>query len=293
MIVNRLQMVRLPHSSHPQDLQSNNYLEVATALIATSQLLTKDMIPALIHLVHQALNHQESTSFLPSTQTRRPLQSHHGAAAFPPVGRGERGRHERRPATSLGVLRRDGRLLLHLRPPRLRDRSDACPLSPQAEPSQFKDLVPFFSDMLLRIVNGQFDPNYDFDTLPAPWMQMKIIRVGERRRCDVDPVGARRERPVGVRGDVRRHSQRDASCRPRVPASPVVRHLRGLREGDHPHLPERGLAGRGRLHHRPHGEQSRQQSEVPRSDVHGGDDPGRRVAWERRRTTRSTSCVCR
>ena len=47
----------------------------------------------------------------------------------------------------------------------------------QADPNEYKDLVPFFSDMLLRIVNSQFDTNYDFDTLPAPWMQMKIIRV--------------------------------------------------------------------------------------------------------------------
>ena len=49
MIVNRLQM----------DLQSKNYLEVATALIATSELLTVDMIPALVHLVYQALHHKE------------------------------------------------------------------------------------------------------------------------------------------------------------------------------------------------------------------------------------------
>lgn len=49
MIVNRLQM----------DLQSKNYLEVATALIATSELLTADMIPALVHLVYQALQHKE------------------------------------------------------------------------------------------------------------------------------------------------------------------------------------------------------------------------------------------
>lgn len=52
MIVNRLQM----------DLQSKNYLEVSTALIATSQLLTKDMIPALVHLVYQALQHKEQES---------------------------------------------------------------------------------------------------------------------------------------------------------------------------------------------------------------------------------------
>ena len=49
MIVNRLQM----------DLQSKNYLEVATALSATSELLTVDMIPALVHLVYQALQHKE------------------------------------------------------------------------------------------------------------------------------------------------------------------------------------------------------------------------------------------
>ena len=47
--------------------------------------------------------------------------------------------------------------------------------------------------MLLRIVNGKFDPHYDFDTLPAPWMQMKIIRVGEDAACDVDPLGAGRQ----------------------------------------------------------------------------------------------------
>ena len=41
------------------DLQSKNYLEVATALIATSELLTVDMIPALVHLVYQALHHKE------------------------------------------------------------------------------------------------------------------------------------------------------------------------------------------------------------------------------------------
>ena len=73
MIVNRLQMVLSLHSSHPQDLQSNNYLEVAQALLATSQLLTKDMIPALIHLVHQALNHKESAFAPVLTQVRRAL----------------------------------------------------------------------------------------------------------------------------------------------------------------------------------------------------------------------------
>ena len=46
-----------------------------------------------------------------------------------------------------------------------------------ADPSSFRDLVPFFSELLIKIVTGQFDPAYDFDTLPAPWVQMKVIRV--------------------------------------------------------------------------------------------------------------------
>lgn len=46
-----------------------------------------------------------------------------------------------------------------------------------ADPTPYKDLVPFFTEMLLNIVNGKFDHNYDYDNLPAPWIQMKIIRV--------------------------------------------------------------------------------------------------------------------
>ena len=29
----------------------------------------------------------------------------------------------------------------------------------------------------MKIVSDQFDHAYDFDSLPAPWVQMKVIRV--------------------------------------------------------------------------------------------------------------------
>lgn len=76
MIVNRLQM----------DLQSKNYLEVATALIATSELLTADMIPALIHLVYQALKHKEYSSRFSLIQIHCSLQGNHASSAFPSAG---------------------------------------------------------------------------------------------------------------------------------------------------------------------------------------------------------------
>lgn len=76
MIVNRLQM----------DLQSKNYLEVATALIATSELLTADMIPALVHLVYQALQHKEFVFIgMMIVQSYCALQGDYVATTLPPT----------------------------------------------------------------------------------------------------------------------------------------------------------------------------------------------------------------
>ena len=113
---------------------------MATALIATSQLLTVDMIPALVHLVYQALQHKEFSFFFDmADELRRLIKSYNVTVLF----------------SCISVLHD---FIL-------------------ADPSSFRDLVPFFSELLIKIVTGQFDPAYDFDTLPAPWVQMKVIRV--------------------------------------------------------------------------------------------------------------------
>ena len=44
--------------------------------------------------------------------------------------------------------------------------------------------MPFFSELLMKIVSDQFDHAYDFDSLPAPWVQMKVIRVVAVERDD-------------------------------------------------------------------------------------------------------------
>ena len=50
--------------------------------------------------------------------------------------------------------------------------------------------MPFFSELLMKIVSDQFDHAYDFDNLPAPWIQMKVIRVSVERRGDDQILGA-------------------------------------------------------------------------------------------------------
>ena len=142
---------------------------MATALIATSQLLTKDMMPALIHLVYQALQHKESLSHFPFTSRATVLckaimllQRFH---QLDPDSVGDMNEELRRLLNSYNVT------VVFSCVSVLHDFVIA-------DPSQYKDLVPFFTEMLMNIVNGKFDRNYDYDTLPAPWMQMKIIRVG-------------------------------------------------------------------------------------------------------------------
>ena len=179
MIVNRLQMVTLLMFNYAQDLQSKNYLEVATALIATSELLTADMIPALIHLVYQALQHKEWE--LGGVLTHRStvlckaimlLQRFHQLDPASVTDMGDELRKHLKTYdisvmfACISVLH--DFIIVH---------SMTASYS-QADAASFKDLLPFFTDLLMKIVGDQFDHAYDFDNLPAPWVQMKVIRVG-------------------------------------------------------------------------------------------------------------------
>lgn len=81
-----------------------------------------------------------------------------------------------------------------------------------ADPSSFRDLVPFFSEMLMKIVTGKFDSAYDFDSLPAPWVQMKVIRVGPVLSSQLDSWRSWRERSSGFRSNVCSDRKCYASC---------------------------------------------------------------------------------
>lgn len=48
MVINMLQKVQIVEVSHSQDMTSSDHTEVANALIATSMLITTEMIPAVI-----------------------------------------------------------------------------------------------------------------------------------------------------------------------------------------------------------------------------------------------------
>ena len=151
---------------------------MATALIATSELLTVDMIPALIHLVYQALQHKEFTLAL--VLTRRStvlckaimlLQRFHQLDPSSVTDMGDELRKHIN-TYDISVMFACISVLHDFIIVRLPSATH-----PQADATSFKDLLPFFTELLMKIVSDQFDHAYDFDSLPAPWVQMKVIRV--------------------------------------------------------------------------------------------------------------------
>ncbi len=46
-----------------------------------------------------------------------------------------------------------------------------------ANPSSFKDLTSSFVNILKQVIEGRLPRDFEYHKVPAPWIQLKILRI--------------------------------------------------------------------------------------------------------------------
>lgn len=189
------------------------------------------MIPALSQLVGQLIHHKEYA--LPPVAIPRPTVQKKAIMLVQ--------RFHQLDKTSLDHLIPDLKSLLKNRDPNVYFTAlTVLHDFVKEDPSQFKDLVGFFCNLLQQIVGRQLPPSFYYKDIPAPWFQMKLLRVRRPLRCPpLDPCLPRQCRPAGLRRDVPGHLLQPPAGHAGLPPLHLLQSRRRVRLLRHSHLSQR------------------------------------------------------
>eukprot|EP00814_Leptocylindrus_danicus_P018801 CAMPEP_0116006258 /NCGR_PEP_ID=MMETSP0321-20121206/1625_1 /TAXON_ID=163516 /ORGANISM="Leptocylindrus danicus var. danicus, Strain B650" /LENGTH=1118 /DNA_ID=CAMNT_0003474785 /DNA_START=236 /DNA_END=3592 /DNA_ORIENTATION=+ len=150
MLINQLQ----------RDLSSSHVLETACSLIALCNLATLDMIPAVSNAVIQALDHGSDMI------RKKAIHALYKCYQMDPS------------IVSKDDLIAKLRKILCDRDPGVMGASlGIMEALAKVNPTPFKDLVPSLVSILKQIIEHRLPREYDYHRMPAPWMQMSILRI--------------------------------------------------------------------------------------------------------------------
>lgn len=141
-----------------RDLKSSNFLDVCAALAAACKLLNAETIPAVLPMVVDLLAHGQEL-----VRKKAVMALHHF--------------WQRNPG-SVAHLQDKFRRALCDRDPAVMNASLAVFYDQiVADPMPYKDLVPSFVSILKQITEHRLSRDYDYHRIPAPWMQVKILKI--------------------------------------------------------------------------------------------------------------------
>ncbi|XP_067827542.1 AP-4 complex subunit epsilon-1 [Heptranchias perlo] len=141
-----------------KDLQSINLLEVCMALTVASQLFPPDMIPAVLPLVEEKLQHskeiirRKAVLALYKFYLIAPNQVQHIHDKF------RKALCDRDP----GVMAASLHIYL---------------LLIKENPDGYKDLTESFITILKQVVGGKLAVDFNYHSVPAPWLQIQLLRI--------------------------------------------------------------------------------------------------------------------
>nr|XP_046249245.1 AP-4 complex subunit epsilon-1 [Scatophagus argus] len=141
-----------------KDLQSTNLIEVCMALTVVSQIFPKDMIPAILPLVEEKLNHpkeiirRKAVLALYKFYLIAPNQVQHIHNKF------RKALCDKDP----GVMTASLHIYMQMI---------------QENPESYKDLTASFVTILKQVVGGKLPLDFNYHSVPAPWLQIQLLRI--------------------------------------------------------------------------------------------------------------------
>lgn len=141
-----------------KDLQSTNLIEVCMALTVVSQMFPKDMIPAILPLVEEKLNHskeiirRKAVLALYKFYLIAPNQVQHIHNKF------RKALCDKDPGVMFASL--------HIYLQMITDNAEG-----------YKDLTASFVTILKQVVSGKLPMDFNYHSVPAPWLQIQLLRI--------------------------------------------------------------------------------------------------------------------
>ncbi|XP_023365871.1 AP-4 complex subunit epsilon-1 isoform X2 [Otolemur garnettii] len=141
-----------------KDLQSTNLVEVCMALTVVSQIFPREMIPAVLPLIEDKLQHskeivrRKAVLALYKFYLIAPNQVQHIHIKF------RRALCDR----DVGVMAASLHIYLRMI---------------KENPSGYKDLTGSFVTILKQVVGGKLPVDFNYHSVPAPWLQIQLLRI--------------------------------------------------------------------------------------------------------------------
>ena len=150
MLVNQMQ----------RDLQSGNTLEISGGLQAATALITNDMVPAVAGEVTKLLSHESEV-----VRKKAIIAMHRFHELAPDV------------VSDDELFEKIRKVLCDRDPSVMGSCLNVIESMAVKNPTPFKDLIPSLVSILKQIGEHRLPTDYDYHRVPAPWMQIRIVRI--------------------------------------------------------------------------------------------------------------------